>query len=347
MRKQNLEHYIKEESSRPNLEEIKKSKHPISKLIDVYIDLKYGISRRNYLKKESRTVKHEKRNVGAARSWFKGTCSFPLKYLKCFLDELQIPLEEVIAVKGKDPFKADIEEFKKSKHSISKLIDFYIDLNYGSSRDNYLRKESKTLKQEKLNAKSVAGNWFTGTRPFPLKYLKGFADELQIPLEEVIAVKGKDPFKADIEEFKKSKHSISKLIDFYIDLNYGISRESYLRKESEIVKQEKLNADTAFSWFMGDNHFPLKYLKGFADELQIPLEEVIAVNKGKNPFKPDLENFKKSKSPIGDLINLYINMKYGINRASYLRKESEIVKREKLNVGTADSWFTGYNPFPL
>ena len=348
MGKQNLEQYIQEESSRPNLKEIKKTENPIGKLIDVYIDLKHGTDRKNYLKRERETIKQDKLSVDTANSWFSGQYRFPLKHLKIFVDELQVPLEEVIAVNnGKDPFKPDIEEFKKTKNPIGKLVDFYIDLIYNLDKKNYLKKESKTVKREKLNA-STTYDWFKGINHFPLKYFKGFVDELQIPLEEVIAVnKGKDPFKADLEEIKRAKNSFGRLIDFYIDLNYGISRDNYLRQYWKTIEREKFNIGTARSWFQCNHPFPPKYLKRFVDELQIPIEEVIAINKGKDPFKVDIEEIKKAKNAIGKLIDVYINVRYNLDRKNYLEKESEIVKNEKLNINTAFGWFSGQYRFPL
>ena len=103
---------------------------------------------------------------------------------------------------------------------------------------------------------------------------------MNVSIEEVITVnKGKNPFKPDLKEIKKDKKPIGKLIDFYIDLKYGISRKNYVRKESEIVKQEKLNAGTANNWFHNHN-FPLRYLQSFIDELQIPYKEINYIIEG-------------------------------------------------------------------
>jgi len=332
---------------KPDLKEFKKSKSPFGKLIDFYINLRHGPSRHNYLKKESKTLKQEKLNLSTTRGYFFGLHPFPLKYLKGFADELQIPLEELIEVNnGKNPFEPDLERFKKSKSPFGKLIDFYINLRHNPYREDYLRKESNVIKQEKLNACTAEG-YILGNIQFPLKYLKGFVDELQIPLEEIVEVNdNKNPFKPDLKKYKKARCSVGKLIDFYINLRHGTSRDDYLKKESKTLKQEKLNVRTTKGYLNGNNPFPLKYLKGFVDELQIPFEEIVEVN-GRDPFVPDLEKFKKSKNPIGKLIDFYINLGHGLGRKSYLRKESSIINQEKLNVGTALCYFGGKDPFPF
>jgi len=333
--------------TKPNLEEFKKAENPAGKLIDFYIDLRYGISRNDYLKNKSETVKKEKLNIDTFAAWIRNQNPFPLKYLKRFIYELQIPLEEVIEVNnGKNPFKPDVEEFKKAKNQFGKLIDFYIDLRYGVSRQNYFKNKSSTVKKEKLNIDTFTG-WIRNENPFPLKYLKRFIYELQIPLEEVIEVNNdKNPFEPDVEEFKKAKYPIGRLIDFYIDLRYGISTRSYLKSKSETVKKEGLDVRMPVSWVIGNTLFPLKHLKSFMNELRIPLEEVIKLE-GKNPFKPDLEEFKKAKYPIGRLIDFYIDLRYGLDRKNYLKHKSKTVKKRGFNVSRCANWIHGRAPFPL
>jgi len=331
-----------------DLEKFKNTRCPVGKLIDFYIDLKYGLSRRNYLKNESMTVKKEKLNIKII-DWINGGVHFPLRYLKSFVEELQIPLEEVIeANNGKNPFKPDLEEFKKAKKPLGKLLDFYINLKYGISRDNYLKNKSVSARKNKLTAATMV-NWISenSRQLIPLKYLKAFANELQIPLEEMIKLNnGKDPFKPNLEKLKKSEKSRVKLIEFYIDLKEGIPIRNYLKNKSKIVTDKKLNVTTVEWWMREETLFPLKYFRAFVDELKIPLEEVIAVS-GKNPFVPDLEEFKKEKNPLGKLIDFYIDLRYRFSRQSYLKNKSKIIKKEDITRGSATSWIKGQASFPL
>lgn len=47
--------------------------------------------------------------------------------------------KELIDSYGTNPFKPPIEEFKKDKNHLGKLIDFYIDLTTTKSRNEYLK----------------------------------------------------------------------------------------------------------------------------------------------------------------------------------------------------------------
>jgi len=331
---------------KPDFEKIKREKNSIGKLIDFYINLRYGCRRRSYLKNKSKIAKKEGLKADTIMSWVNHNSPFPLKYLKDFIEELKIPLKEIKEINNsKNPFKPDLEEIKKAKSPYGKLIDFYIDLRYGVPRESYL--ENKITRKEKAMPTII--NWIReNKRSFPLKYLKGFVDELKIPLEEVIELNNnQNPFEPNLEKFKKAKNSIGKLIDFYIDLRYGISRDNYQENKSKMAKKEKLKKGAIKSWFRNKNPFPLKYLNGFAKELNIPLKKISEVNNGKNPFKPDLEELREVKNPLGKLIDFYIDLRYGISRDGYLKNKSKTVKKEKINTGTFTNWIIGNSPFPL
>jgi len=325
------------EKVKPDLEEIKKAKYPVGKLLDFYVYLKGNGVRKYYLEDKSKTVKKEKLNAETIRAWILGRTPFPLRYLNAFVKELKVPIEEIIEVNNnKNPFEPDLKKIKKAKNSRGALIEFYIALKYKTTLNDYLKNKSRIVKKENLNAGTTL-NWLNQwDYDFPLKYFKKFVDELKIPLEKVIELNnGKDPFKPDLEKFKKTNRASGKLIEHYIHLRHGSSRVDYLRNKSMLVKKMGWSEH----WFKGSALFPLKYLKNIIKELKIPIEEVIEANNGKNPFKPDLEEFKKAKCPTAKLIDFYINLKYGLShgekhgfsRNYYLRNKCGLVKKEKLS----------------
>jgi len=325
----------------PDIEEFKKAKNPLGRLVDYYLyNQKWP---RKHCLSNNETIIKNKIKLATCRYWIRND-SFPIKYLKSFVEELKIPLEKVIELNGKNPFEPDIEDFKKAKNPLGRLADYYINLRHGIPIFEYFKDKSKAIKRNNLNP-ATAEIWVRGQKYY-LKHIKGIVEELKIPLEKVIELNGKNPFKPDLEEFKKAKNPLGELIEFYVDLKYGMCKLNYLKNKSVTIKKDKLNPYTVLNWTGLATKLPLKHIKSICNELQIPLEEIIKVN-NKNPFKPDLKEFKRDHCPIGRLIDFYIDLRYGAPRERYLKSKSRTVKKEKLNIGTAIGWVNGGSPFPL
>ncbi len=158
---------------------IKESKDLMS-LMDRYILGKGYSSRKEYLKEaeEKGLVK----NINTANAWIRGLCPFNLATLKGFADDLDIPLEEIVGVYGRDPFKPPIQEIKQDQNPIGKLIDWYINLKTGKTRNKYLKK----AKEKGLIKSTVTANeWISGRVSFPPHELKLLTDNLGIPYDEI------------------------------------------------------------------------------------------------------------------------------------------------------------------
>ena len=332
-----------------SLEEIVLSREELDtkivKLLDKYI-LAKGCNRKSYFIDRSGYVRDEGLNPGTVCNWLSKKKKIPLKHLKGFVEELDIPKSELIEVCGEDPFELSderLETLGKDKKGVGRLFEFYVDLNHGIPFFNYLR-SSSYLQSNKLVAGSVI-YWFNGDNPFPLKHLSGFQKELGVPQEELEKVCGSNPFKPtedELEEWSEEKR-VGKLLEFYIDLKYGASKRKYIKELSNYSKVSGKRPKGIGNWFIGSVPFPIKHLKGFVDELEVPQEELEQVC-GRNPFKPTEEELEEWSE--GNLLSFYVKLRDGVTTNSYI-KNCDLVKSGKINYNTLNSWWNGNNRFIL
>ncbi len=322
----------------PKQQELKQDKNLMGKLIDKYIRLKTGKTRIEYLKEAKERGLIEK-NVYTVSMWIKSLSNrFALLSLKGVIDDLGIPTEDLIEIYGRDPFKPPIQEFKQDKNPIGQLIDWYIEFKTGKTRNEYLKEaERKKL----IKSVDSAYTWIHGSAQFNILVLKSVIDDLDIPTEDLIEIYGRDPFKPPIQELKQDKNPIGQLIDWYIPLKTRKTRNEYLKEAKERGIIENLN--TANAWINGLGSFNLTSVKRLTDDLGIPIEDLIEIY-GRDPFKPPIEEIKKSKNPIGQLIDWYIEFKTGKARRGYLieAKERGIIE----NPSTVSGWIGGMYSFP-
>ncbi len=285
--------------------------------------------------------------------------NIPLKHLCGLVDELEIPRDQIESVLGRYPFtptEEELERWSEDDNGIKDLIKFYIDLRHGVPVEEFIGSRSEYLRMEGGKISSAVKRFLQrgDKKDLSLKHLKGVVDELEVPNGELEIVYGRNPFKpTDDELYKWSRDDarIRKLFEFYIDLRHGVAPYAFYTKQSNYMQDNGLNFGKIRAWLIGKNPFPLKHLKGLVDELEVDKGDLETVC-GRDPFTPtdeELEEWSKDeKKGVGKLLAFYVSLHYGVKPPTFLSKNSDYVKRNKLNPDMVyANGFTGSNCLPI
>jgi len=298
------------EVSEKDLEGWSKEKGGVGKLFEFYISLNYAKTLGKYLINNSKHAKGIGVTVNMMRYWFSGNNIFPIEHLKAFADEIGVPYDQVKRVCCVDLeegiTREQLEEMRREQidtpdKGIGMLLGAYIRTR-GDSVLEYLR-GSRVVKDYKLNVGTVS-NKFGGGAPFRLRNLKGFVDELEVDQEELKYVIGRNPFEVSEEDLKgwsQEKGGIGKLFEFYIDLSRGVGPTAYSRDISDYVKETRVSESTVMKWFYGISPFPPQHLKGFAEELEIPYDQV------KRVTDVDIDEVRSAGEEMDGLLGAFLD----------------------------------------
>ena len=250
-------------------------------LIFHYVDLRFGIPVKNYVEESSQYCKDHEVSYTAFHKWV--SCYSPpnLKHLKGVVDELEIPERELEKVCGRNLFKVtedDLEKWNQADKGLLELFNFYINLNFGVGISAYFE-DSAYVKSERLRDRTV---WaWIDRKSCPRKHLYGLMKEVGIPEDELVKVYNMDPFRLteeDLDRWSDEKGGIRRLFELYVDSRFGVSVTNYFRNHSPYASSNALGVATINPWFNGNNPFPPQHLKGFAEEIGVPLDYVKRVS---------------------------------------------------------------------
>ncbi|HLD87423.1 MAG TPA: hypothetical protein VJB12_05150 [Candidatus Nanoarchaeia archaeon] len=341
----------------PQLEEYLKSENPFNRLLDFYVTLRTGKSRRNFFNERKETFK---KSLGHYFS----PSAFSIKELKFLMDELEIPPEEIAAVLGYDPTKPPIECSREEGNPYLTL-NWYVD-SLGKKRQDYLQEKEGIL----FKHRGTARGWFSNVYKIPVPalgliardlgvslddltrsfvapknphltvgWMRQFMDEFGVSEETICQAYGSNPFAISLENVKNAKFPLGEFLDWYIEVRTGKSREEYLQsKEGKLFTTRA----AAVNWFVGRNPFPKHVLREIVDELTIPPEEINEIL-GYNPFEPPLSDFKQSSTPLLRLIDWNLDFKGKGTISNYLKNKIGTFFE---NDGTAWGWIKQAFPIP-
>ena len=335
-------------------------KRGVGKLLNFYIGLRHAMPTVNYIREVSYPVTQEGLRWGTVHGWFMGNNSFRLKHLRRLVDELKVPADELEMVCGRDPFtptEDELEKWNKEKGGVGKLLEFYINLNHGLFRTQYLESNSEYVRSNNIPTNTLNG-WFSGNSTCPEEHLEGLAEEIGVPPELVKRVTevDLDDLVVDISREKleemrmvqensvsdkgtKTDKGISLLLEYYIRA-CGDNVTRYLRN-SEYVNGEEVNPETINVWMRGRAPFCLKHMKGLVEELGVN-EEYLHLVAGRDPFSPtegELEEWCRDKKGLKELFAFYVELNYGSKFKVYLRDESEYSNTMDVSIRTILSQF--------
>lgn len=344
-------------------------KPTLADVVDRAIREKGYASKTAYLREAQ--IKGVISNIITAGSRISGIYPFPLRDLHLLTQDLNIPLEELIEVYGKNPFVPPLEEFADAENGIGLLLDWHISFSTGLSRTAYLGE-----KVPSLGSVYKIRDQINGINPLSLHTLKFLVEDLSIPTEQLEKLYGRDPLTPPLEEYKKSGNAVGKLVGWYIQYRTGLNLADFFSNYAQIFPYHR-----AHRWVLGRAPIPIDNMKILARDLEIPrhqLIEAFAYSKivGSQEKKlrarnfarikdfvdkfnlneeeqkilfhsgllaPPIEEIKSDENPLGMLIDWYIGLRTGKSRTLFLEENNESLGHP----ATVNGWINGRIPFKL